>query len=431
MSQLALLGGSPVLQAPLPGYVSIGDAEKAAVQEVMESGCLSGFFGSPGPEYLGGPKVRAFEALCTRLYGVKYAVSVNSNTSGLFAAMGAIGLSPGDEVILPAWTMSATAMAPLVYGGIPVFVDIEADTFCLDLDQVRNAVTSRTRAIIAVNLFGHPARLAELRAFADQHGLMLIEDNAQAPLGSEHGRPTGTVGHIGVFSLNYHKHVHTGEGGICVTNDEDLASRLRMIRNHAENIVESENIDRPVNLIGFNYRMTELSAAIGIAQLDRIEAHVVPRETLAESLSDAVADLEGLTPPFVRDGCRHNYYVWMMRYNIAAIGCSRATFSAALAAEGFPHAVGYLRPLYRLPVFQKRIAIGREGFPFTLSDRSYTNLHLPVVEKMHREEAVLFEPCAYSADEKAMALLGEAIRKVHSHRAELVAYERRNGDRPA
>src|SRR5262249_5209652 len=157
--------------------------------------------------------------------------SINSATSGLMAAMGAAGISPGDEVIMPPFTMSATAMAPLTYGGIPVFVDIEPDTFCLDLDAVRAAIGARTRAVLAVNLFGHPARLHELRALCDEHGLKLIEDNAQAMLAEEHGRYAGTIGHIGVFSLNYHKHIHSGEGGICTTDDERLARRLQQIRN--------------------------------------------------------------------------------------------------------------------------------------------------------------------------------------------------------
>ncbi len=426
MSELALLGGPAVIGEPLPPYRSLGAAEREAVARVIDSGCLSGFYGSPGPEFLGGPKVREFEAQWAARYGVKHAVSVNANTSGLFAAMGAIGISPGDEVILPAWTMSATAMAPLIYGGIPVFADIEPDTFCIDVGCVEALLTPRTRAVIAVNLFGHPARLARLRELADRRGIYLVEDNAQAPLAAENGRATGTIGHIGVFSLNYHKHIHTGEGGVCVTGDDALASRLQMIRNHGENMVEAAGIDEPANLVGFNFRMTELSAAVGIEQLRRIEEHVRPREELAEALSSAVRDLDGLTPPRVRAGCRHNYYVWMLRYDARRMGISRATFSAALSAEGFPHATGYAPPLYRLPLFQKRIAIGRDGWPFTLSNRTYRDGLCSVVERLHADEALLFEPCAYAVDAASTQRLCEALRKVHRQRHELVAYDRRN-----
>ena len=198
MSQLALLGGKPVIDGPLPRYRSVGEGEKRAVIRVIEDDCLSGFYGNWCDEFFGGPRVREFEEKWARRFGVRHAVSVNSATSGLMAAMGAVGVQPGDEVIVPPYTMSATAVAPLLYGGIPVFADIEAETFCLDVGQVRALIGPRTKAILAVNLFGHPARLAELRRLADERGIYLVEDNAQGPLASEDGRFAGTVGHIGV-----------------------------------------------------------------------------------------------------------------------------------------------------------------------------------------------------------------------------------------
>ncbi|MHA1570791.1 MAG: DegT/DnrJ/EryC1/StrS family aminotransferase, partial [Alphaproteobacteria bacterium] len=272
-TELALLGGTPVLAEPLPPYRSIGEAERTAVLEVLDSGCLSGFFGSPGPGFDGGPRIRAFEEAWRAQYDVAHAVSVNSATSGLMALMGAIGISPGDEVIVPPYSMSASALAPLFYGGIPVFADIEPQTFGLDPAAVAAAITPRTKAILVVSLFGHPARLTELRQLADTHGLYLIEDNAQAPLGREDGRWAGTIGHAGVFSLNYHKHIHTGEGGICVTDDDALAQRVRLIRNHGENLVEPLHIADLTNLVGMNLRMRDLSAAVGLAQLSQIERH--------------------------------------------------------------------------------------------------------------------------------------------------------------
>ncbi|MBZ0147682.1 MAG: DegT/DnrJ/EryC1/StrS family aminotransferase, partial [Pseudorhodoplanes sp.] len=333
---------------------------------------------------------------------------------------------PGDEVIVPAWTMSATAMAPLIYGGIPVFVDIESETFCIDPAAVEAAITPRTRAILAVNLFGHPAQLARLRRLADERGVFLVEDNAQAPLAAEDGRSAGTIGHIGIFSLNYHKHIHTGEGGVCVTNDEELAQRLRLIRNHGENSVEAFGINDPINIVGFNFRMTELSAAVGIEQLRRVDEHVRARESIAESLTAACANLDGLMPPVVRVGCRHNYYAWLLNFDPIAAGIKRSTFSAALAAEGFPHATGYLAPLYRLPLFQKRMAIGRDGWPFSLSDRNYGAIFCHVAERLFAENAILFEPCAYAIDPSMTDRLCDAIRKVHRHRENLISYDRRN-----
>jgi dTDP-4-amino-4,6-dideoxygalactose transaminase len=419
MSQLALFGGPPVLSAPLATYNSIGDEELEAVTRVMRAGCLSGFYGSWGEQFLGGPVVRAFEDAWRTRFGVRHAMSVNSATSGLYAAIGAVGIGPGDEVIVPPYTMSATAMAPLIYGGIPVFADIEPDTFCLDPAAVRRLITPRTKAILAVNLFGHPARLAELLDIANEHGLMLVEDNAQAPLAKEGDRFAGTIGHIGVFSLNYHKHVHTGEGGMCVTDDDQLARRLQLIRNHAESIVEDIALEDLTNMVGFNYRMTELCAAVGIEQLKKMDQHVRRRQVLAEQLTAGVADLEGLTPPRVRESCQSVYYAWALRLDEAVLGVSRERFSEALAAEGLPHGVGYVRPLYLLPLFQQRIALGRGGFPFTLSDRSYEAGLCPVAERMHQQELLLYEICMYDAAHACGERLVEAIRKVHRHRGEL------------
>jgi len=420
MSKLAVCGGEPVLGEPLPPYNSIGRDEIDAVVRAMESGCLSGFYGTWSQEFYGGPLVRAFEKAWSERFGVKHTISVNSATSGLFAAMGAIGVSPGDEIIVPAYTMSATAMAPLLYGGIPVFVDIEPDTFCLDPQAVREAITPRTKAVLAVHLFGHPAQLAELLSIAEQYDIKLIEDNAQGPLSMEDGRYAGSVGDIGVFSLNYHKHIHTGEGGMCVTNDDELAQRLQLIRNHAENIVEPLRIEDITNMVGFNYRMTELSAAVGIEQLKRIDEHVEKRERLAQGLTEGIKDFEGLTPPLVRPRCRHVYYLWAMRFDEDVLGISREQFSRALAAEGFPHFLGYVRPLYLLPTFQRRIALGSNGYPFNLTRIKYEKGINPTAERMYERELICFEPCMYDVDSKHLELLIEALRKVYTHRHELV-----------
>lgn len=425
MNQLAILGGNAVLGNPLPPYPSIGTAEIEAVNQVVRSGCLSGFYGSWGPEFFGGPMVRELEKRWCQIFRVKHAISVNSATSGLYAAMGAIALNPGEEVIVPPYTMSATAMAPLIYGGIPVFADIEPETFCLNPQAVEALITAKTRAILAVNLFGHPAQLQELRAIADRHDLYFIEDNAQGPLATERGQYAGTMGHIGIFSLNYHKHIHAGEGGVCVTNDDRLAQRLSLIRNHGENAAEALELESNLdlsNLIGFNYRLTELGAAVALAQLERIHHHVGQRDRLARQLSEGVTDLEGLTVPQVRPSCRHVYYVWALKFDEAVMGVSRSQFSQALTAEGFPNFTGYTRPLYLLPAFQKRVAIGSHGFPFTLSDRQYLPGLCPVAERMYEREFIGFEPCAYAPSDEQVEQLVMAIRKVHAHRHRLASY---------
>lgn len=417
MEKLAISGGSPLIQQPLKVYRSIQQPEIDAVVEVMKRGVLSGFYGSWSDEFYGGPVVQAFEAAWSKQFQVKYAVSVNSATSGLIAAMGAIGLQAGDEVIVPPLTMSATVMAPLFYGGIPRFVDIDSETFCLEPGKVEAAITPKTKAILAVNLFGHPAPLLQLRDLADKYGLYLIEDNAQSPLAKIENIFAGTVGDIGIFSLNSHKHIHTGEGGMCVTSHDDLAQRLQLIRNHGENVVEDLNLQNITNLIGFNFRLTEIQAAIGLEQLKRIDWHVKQRQKVAISLNKGIANLPGLTPPLIKPDCEHVFYIWATLIDEDILGISREMFSKALLAEGFLHFTGYVKPLYYLPVFQQKKAF--DSHPFHLTELSYGKGLCPIAEKLHHQTLLCFEPCAYDLSESDIEQLIQAIHKVYYHREQL------------
>ena len=223
---LAINGGTPVITEPFPPYRSLGEEEIAAANRVLRSGVLSAFIGAPGTGFYGGPEVQALEREAAERFGVKHVVSVNSWTSGLVAAMGAIGLEPGDEVIVTPWTMVATATAILHWNAIPVFADIDPQTFNIDPNAVEAAITPRTRAIAAVDIFGQSADMPALRAIADRHDLKLVTDTAQAPGAFLNGVPAGTTADIGGFSLNYHKHIHCGEGGLLVTNDDRLAERF-------------------------------------------------------------------------------------------------------------------------------------------------------------------------------------------------------------
>ena len=417
-NKLAFFGGKPTLEKLKP-YRSISRSEITEVNKVLKSGKISCFYGSWEDGFLGGEKIQELESMWSKKFGINYSVSVNSNTSGLIAAIGAIGVSPGDEILVPSTSMSATAMAPLIYGAIPIFVDIDKDTFCMNVEDAKKKITNKTKAILTVNLFGHPAKLKELKNLAKKNNIFLIEDNAQGPLAKENGNYTGTIGDIGVFSLNYHKHIHSGEGGICVTNNKDLAQRMQMIRNHAEAVVGPSKTKDLTNMIGFNFRMTEISAAIAIQQLKQIDQHVNKRVEIAESLSLNLANLLGIEVPKVRDGCKHVYYVWALKYNQDKIGVSRTKFVQALNAQGFPCSEAYVSPLYNLPIFKKKIAFGKSGYPFNLSKAELYNDKCEVAEDLHQEKFICFEPCAYEMNKKQMKLLVDAFKKVYDNADEL------------
>jgi dTDP-4-amino-4,6-dideoxygalactose transaminase len=430
LAELAIKGGKPIRTTPFTARSPMGDEERRAVLEVMDSGDLSGFFGSPGPRWLGGPKVQAFERKWAEQYGFRHAISVNSWTTGLMTAVGAVGIGPGDEVIVSPYTMSASATAILFYGGIPVFADIDPDTFNITAETIAPRITPRTKAIMVVHIFGQAADMDPIMALARRHGLKVIEDGAQAPGVRYKGRPVGAIGDIGGFSLNYHKHIHTGEGGMLVTNDDQLALRSQLIRNHAENLVESEGVEDLTNMIGSNYRLTELQAAIGIAQLDKVDALVATRQRLAVHFGRALEGLPGLTPARVANGAEHAYYLYPVKFDAAKAGMSRRDFVQAVNAElpapqvweqtGFVEA--YVRPLYLAPLYQRKIALGSKGFPWTMHPDvhyDYSKGSCPVVERMHEQELIytplLREPLQESDIDDFVA----AIRKVLAHRAEL------------
>lgn len=413
MKKLAILGGTPLIQETIKPFISLNNDDIAAATRVIQSGCLSGYLGSPSDKFYGGIEVKKLEKDWCERFQVAHSISVNSATSGLIAAIGAIGISPGDEVIVPPYTMSATVIAPLFYGAIPVFVDIEDEYFCIDPVLVEQAITPKTKAIIAVNLFGHPAELSRLRKIADKYGIYLIEDNAQAILAKENNKFSGTIGHIGVFSLNVHKHLNVGEGGIVVTNDDELAKRLQLIRNHGENASEWMGLQDLTNIIGYNFRLSEIHAAIAQVQLSKLDDLTQRVMEMGEGLSEGIKDLPGIKIPSIRENCSHVYFMWSCRFDMELIGISRDLFCKALLAEGLPIAQGYVKPLYRLPTFQKRMAIGKNAFPFSLSDRTYKDNQCDVVERLHVKELFQFQPVSWDVNKQVLKNIINTFYKVY------------------
>lgn len=413
---LALLGGAPSIAQPLALFNTIGDDDISAAVEVLKSGVLSAYIGAPGAGFMGGPRVRALEAAAAAHFGVRHAIAVNSWTSGLVAAVGAIGVEPGDEIITTPWTMAATATAILHFNAIPVFADIDPATFNIDPESVRRQIGPRTRAIMAVDIFGQSAAMDELRAIAKQHGLRLISDTAQAP-GARYGdRFAGTLADIGGYSLNYHKHIHCGEGGILVTDDDRLAERLCLIRNHAEAVIRSDVPDDLSNMLGYNFRMGEIEAAIALVQLGKLGGRVSTRQVAAAHLTESLRDLPGLATPYTPQGLTNVYYVYGMTLDTEALGVSRQKIAEALRAEGVPGLVVGYQNLHLLPMFRNRIAYGTGGFPWTSSyagrDIHYGPGLCPVAERLHSESFLGLNLCMNDFAPADVGRVADAFRKV-------------------
>lgn len=414
--KLALFGGTKTIRTTFKRYNPIGVEEVEAAKQVIESGVLSQFLGSWSPDFYGGVKVQEFERQCEAYFGVKHAVTVNSWTSGLIAAVGAIGIEPGDEVIVTPWTMCASATAILHWNAIPVFADIEPETFNIDPASVEANITPYTKAIMAVDIFGHSADMDALMAIAKRHGLKVISDSAQAPGTYYKGKMTGTLADVGGYSLNYHKHIHTGEGGILVTNDDEFADRLRLIRNHAEAVVGGKGNTDLRNMVGHNFRLGEIECAIGIEQLKKLDGFVASRQRAAECLNKELFGLPGLRTPIVKKDCTHAYYVYPMVLDIEQLGVPRARIIEALEAEGLKGLAGGYTNIHLLPMYQQKIAYGSKGFPWTSDicrrEVSYQKGICPVAERLHEFTYLGFAMCMHELTDEDVALIGQAFRKV-------------------
>ena len=416
--KLAINGGPKTISNKFAPYNTLGEEERLAVDKVLRSGVLSKFLGVWHKDFYGGTKVQEFEKMAAEYFKVKHAITVNSWTSGLIAAVGALDIEPGDEIIVSPWTMTASATAILHWNAIPVFADIEEDTFNLDPVSVEANITPYTKAIMAIDIFGHSADMNALRKIADKHNLKIISDTAQAPGAIYKGKYAGTLGDIGGFSLNYHKHIHTGEGGIIVTNEDNLAERLQLIRNHAEVVVEDKGVKKINNMVGYNFRLGEIESAIGIEQLKKLKGFAQSRERIGNRLSEGLSDLKGLKTPVIKDDCSHIYYIYPLVLDVEKLGCSKFKIAEALRAEGVEVATSY-QNIHLIPMYQKKIAFGSKGFPWTADfarkNINYSKGICPVAERLNDETYLGFEMCRYDLNDKDIDLIIKSFYKIWSN----------------
>jgi perosamine synthetase len=375
LDTLAIHGGTPVRGNVLPyGRQSLDDEDIQAVVEVLKSDWLTT-----------GPKVGEFEERFAAWVEAKHAVSFSSGTSALHGAAFVAGLKTGDEAITTPLTFCATANCVLYQGAMPVFADVSADTLNLDPREVSKKLSSHSRAIIAVDYAGHPADLAALREMAAQRGLWLIEDACHA-LGAEYlGKRVGGIADMTVFSFHPVKHLTTGEGGMVTTNDAKLAETLRRFRNHG---ISSEARQRQQSgqwfyemvLLGFNYRLTDIACALGISQLERLEANLARRRAIAAQYARAFREMTAVVVPAVRDGIDPAWHLYPIRLKLEALSAGRGEIFRALRAENLGVSVHYI-PVHQHPYYRERF--GYKGGEYPVAEDAYERLiSLPMFHSM-------------------------------------------------
>jgi perosamine synthetase len=408
----AILGGKPVRTGRFPSWPLSERKDEEAVSEVVRS--RKWFRGS-------GKQVSAFEEAWAKVTGAKYCLATSSGTAALFTSLNALGVGPGDEVLVPPYTFVATINVVLLQHALPVFVDSDPDTCQMDAGKIEAAITPQTRAIIPVHYGGNPADLDAVLSIAGKRKLHVLEDACQAHLAGWRGRNVGNWGALGCFSFQESKNLSCGDGGALITNDEELMSRSYSFHNQGRKWKGGGSEEFSYASAGCNLRLTEFQAAMLLSQLTRLEEQSRTREKNAEYLDSLLREIPGVKPQRSYAGCtRHNHHTYVFRYEKERFaGMPKAKFLKALNAEGIPGRTGY-GPLNTVP-FIKKVVEGqayRKLFSKERLARWNEQNQCPGNERLC-QEAVVFSHQCLMGPRVDMEQIAAGVRKVHAHAAEI------------
>lgn len=354
--KIALYGGTPTKTTPYGTGKRFGKEELANLEEALNQNTLFYWFGN---------MTKRFCAKFAEMYNAKYCVATSSGTASIHVALGALGVGPGDEVITSPITDMGSVIGILYQNAVPVFADLDPHTYNMDPDSIEAKITPRTKAIVVVHLAGNAAEIDRIVEIAHKHGVAVVEDCAQSYCCKYKGKYVGTYGDIGCFSLNDFKHISAGDGGMILTDNEDLYYKAMMFADKNFNRL-GEEVVKNIPYLAPNYRMNELTAAVGLAQLDRVEEICAKRNVYGKKLNDAISEIPGLYPHKVLDDCECSYWFTMIRMDEKQLRVSRKEFVKALKAEGIKAGEGYIPScVYQYNLFKNKTAYpGNTHYPF-------------------------------------------------------------------
>ena len=407
MSELALLGGRKAKNKAFPEWPMYDDKERRALMDVLESRV---WWRTPGTKTL------EFERAFAAFHGARHGVAVTNGTAAIEVIMAALNIGPGDEVIVPDFTFIATASAVLFAGALPVMVDVRPDTYCIDPDLVEAAITPRTKAIIAVHMGGHPADLDRLSKIAREHNLALVEDSSHAHGSEWRGRRIGTFGKAGTFSFQSSKLITAGEGGMIITNDDEVERLARSVHDCGR--MPGEWFYSHF-IYGSNYRLSEWQGAVLNVQLTRLDKQTAHRHKNARLLDQLLGEIEGMTPQKLDAGCtRNGQYAYIFHVDRDAFGgISTERFIAAMNAEGIPNQASY-PPLHDLDVFKSGEYRKKLSGEQAKAEHGFLQRNFPQTHRAAWETVWIPQP-ALLGDEEDMHEIVAAVKKIQRYAREL------------